>query len=151
MGLPTLYPYNTHLPIPHKATLKQLPCNPVYRVRLTHGVKMKGGNTKFDQLLRLLDAPFNAYFLDLRVVLALLYLIGEFFGNVDMEYLWQNRALSFAGYRFNTRNNGNINADLPAFLNKFKILLIVKEHLGDNVFCPQINFQLQVFQVVRQV
>ncbi len=101
---------------------------------------MKSRNAFLDQLLGLLDRPLYSNLFYSGVVPALIHFVGKVFGNVYMKRCGKDAALRLGRDGLQPRNDGNVNSRLTTMVDKFKILLVVEEHLCYDIFGAEFHF-----------
>ena len=68
-----------------------------------------------------------------------------------MERAWQQINLSLTGNRLQSRNDGYADTRIAYLINKTVILVVVEEHLCDNVVGTSLHLLLQIVDVCIEV
>ena len=95
------------------------------------------------QFAALVEAPFDADDASGLVVAALVYRLGQRFGNVKVEGAGQHGELALRGQRLQAGDNGHRDARVAAALLKLEILLVIKKHLGHDVVGSPVDLVLE--------
>src|SRR5690606_33661983 len=111
---------------------------------IAHRVKMQHGGTHGYQLFTLMDHPFNAYFAYFLLRFTRQHCLAQLQRNIQMESLRKTHQLLTAGERFQTRDNGNVDAMGTASIHKGLVFAVIKKHLGYDKVRPQIRLKLLI-------
>ncbi len=118
---------------------------------IAHGVVVKAGHACGDEFDRLLGAPLDAYLPDGFVVGGFLDGRYQFLGEVDEELARDASELVSLGDGFQARHDGHFNTDTTAGVHVFEVLLVVEEHLGNDVMSAGLHLHFGVVEVGIEV
>ena len=112
---------------------------------------MYGRETVFQEFSTLLDSPFDAKLIGIFGSLSLVHQADKFLRNVNVEGSRKHVNLLFRRDGFEARNNGNVDASLSAELDKREELLVVEEHLSDDIVRSSLHFPPKILDVALQI
>ena len=99
------------------------------------------------QVAALFNGPFDAHLIDGICVLGFVDFTDQCLRDIDMERARQEVNLSLTGDGLESRNDGNGDARFAQTIDKAEVLLVVEEHLGDDIVSTRLHLLLQVLDI----
>lgn len=119
------------------------------RVGTGHNGEVDTGRAGLDPFFGLTEGPVPPDFLHVLRVGGL-HLCGEVSRNLGVEVLRYELKVPLL-QNLDARDNGHFDAHVPALLDEFEEVVVVEEHLRDDVVAPCLYLLLQAHGVPRQV
>ena len=116
-------------------------------VGLSHGVEMYGWYAVLQKLAALLDGPVDTQFVGILGCLCFFHQADEFLRNINVERTRKQVYLLARREGFQTRNDGNGDTCFATHVNEAEELLVVEEHLGDDIIGSGLDLAAQMLDV----